>query len=209
MSPEKATITKLRTNEQLSVMFNPAEYTFDVANTFAEIGIPGLRTPPVQYVRGNARTLKMELFFDTFESRTDVRANTLQITALLDQETATQAPPVLLFNWGGFALQCVLENVTQRFTMFIEDGTPVRATLNVAFKEYQSVEVEIQSGLFIGPPTIYNIAQGETASKVAELVLGDPTAWRVIADANNIDNPRKLPPGINLIVPPKPAKLPF
>ena len=209
MSLEKATITKLRTGEQIAVMFNPAEYTFDVANSFAEIGIPGLRTPPVQYVRGNARTLKMELFFDTFESRSDVRARTLQITSLLDADPSTQAPPILLFNWGGFSLQCVLESASQRFTMFGEDGTPVRATLNVAFKEYERVDVEITSGLFIGPPTVYNIAQGETVSKVAELVMGDPAAWRAIADVNNIDNPRKLVPGISLIVPPKPSKAPF
>ena len=108
MSLEKATITKVRTNEQIAVMFNPAEYTFDVANSFAEISIPGLRTPPVQYVRGNARTLKMELFFDTFESRADVRGRTQQVTSLLDSEPTTQAPPILLFNWGGFSLQCVL-----------------------------------------------------------------------------------------------------
>jgi nucleoid-associated protein YgaU len=209
MSLEKATITRLRTNEQITVMFNPAEYTFDVANTFAEIAIPGLRTPPVQYVRGNARTLKMELFFDTFEARTDVRGATQQITALLDADGSTQAPPILLFTWGGFSLQCILESVSQRFTMFADDGTPARATLTVSFKEYERVEVEIRSGLFIGPPTVYNIAEGETASKVAELVLGDPAAWRLIADANGIDNPRKLVPGVNLIVPPKASKSPF
>src|SRR5437667_10287973 len=116
MSLEKATIIRRRTNERITVMFNPAEYSFDVANSFAEIGIPGLRTSPVQYVRGTARTLKMELFFDTFESRTDVRASTTQITALLDPEPTTQAPPILLFNWGGFSLQCVLESVSQHFT---------------------------------------------------------------------------------------------
>src|SRR5262249_39581014 len=77
MALEKATITRLRTNEQIAVMFNPAEYTFDVANSFAEIAVPGRRTPPVQYVRGNGRTLKMELFFDTYEARADVRAMTL------------------------------------------------------------------------------------------------------------------------------------
>lgn len=203
MSLDKASITNLRTGGQIPVMFNPAEYSFDVANTFAEIDIPGLRTPPIQYVRGNARALKMELFFDTYEARLDVRAKTVQLTSLLDPDPVTQAPPILLFNWGGFSLQCVLETVAQRFTMFLEDGTPVRATLTVSFKEYEAVEVQVQAGLFIGPPTVHNIVDGETASKVAELVLGDPTAWRAIADQNNIDNPRKLSPGQNLVVPPK------
>ncbi|MGC4072989.1 MAG: LysM peptidoglycan-binding domain-containing protein [Nibricoccus sp.] len=204
MSLEKATITRLRTGQQISVMFNPAEYSFDVGNSFAEIDIPGLRAPPIQYVRGNARSLKMELFFDSYETRGDVRAATQQITGLLDKDPLTQAPPILLFNWGGFSLQCVLESAGQRFTMFLEDGTPVRATLTVSFKEYQPVTVEIQSGFFVGPPTVHNIIAGETASKVAELVLGDPKAWRAIADLNNLDNPRKLVAGTALVVPPKP-----
>src|SRR6266511_4701112 len=130
MSLEKATITKLSTGERIAVMFNPAEYSFDMGNNFAEIDIPGLRTPPIQYVRGNAKSLRMELFFDTYETASDVRAATVLVTALLEPEPQTQAPPILLFNWGGFALKCVLESVAQRFTMFLEDGTPVRATLN-------------------------------------------------------------------------------
>jgi nucleoid-associated protein YgaU len=103
----------------------------------------------------------------------------------------------------------VLESVSQRFTMFGDDGTPLRATLNVSFKEYERVDVEIQSGFFIAPPTVYNIASGETASKVAEIVMGDPYAWRAIADANGLDNPRKLVPGMSLIVPPRSSKSPF
>jgi nucleoid-associated protein YgaU len=209
MSLEKATITKLSTSEQISVMFNPAEYSFDVGNTFAEIDIPGLRTPPIQYVRGNAKSLRMELFFDTYESASDVRAATLQVTALLDPEPQSQAPPILLFNWGGFALKCVLETVAQRFTMFLDDGTPVRATLTTTFKEYEEVQIQVQSGFFFIPPTIYNVVQGDTASKVAELVLNDPTQWRQIADANNIDNPRKLQAGSSIVVPPKTATAPF
>jgi len=203
MALEKATITKLRTGEQLPVMFNPAEYTFDAANSFAEIAIPGRRTPPVQFVRGNGRTLRMELFFDTYEAHADVRANTTRITTLLDPDAITQAPPILLFNWGSFGLQCVLESVSQRFTMFADDGTPVRATLNVSFKEYEAVDLDIRSGLFVGPPTIHNVTAGQTASKISELVTGDPAAWRNIADANFIDNPRLLAAGTVLVVPPK------
>ena len=156
MALEKATIIVMETNQQISVMFNPEEYSLDVGNTFAEIGIPGLKTPPIQYVRGNSRILKMDLFFDTFELRRDVRISTNQITSLLNQNPATQAPPILLFSWGGFNFRCVLETVGQRFTMFIEDGTPVRATLSVSFREYETVDIEIQQGFFFGAPTVRN-----------------------------------------------------
>src|SRR5690349_5582733 len=125
MALEKAVITNTQTGEQIRVMFNPAEYSLDLGNTFAEIGIPGLRTPPIQYVRGNGRSLKMELFFDTCETRGDVRQETRRVTALLESDPILRAPPILLFSWGGLNFRCVLESVGQRFTMFLEDGTPV------------------------------------------------------------------------------------
>jgi len=201
MGLEKATITKLKTGESVSVMFNPEEYSLDLGNTFAEIAIPGLKTPPVQYIKGNIQNLKMELFFDTFEKQSDVRNEIRKITSLLTQDTKIKAPPILLFSWGRLNFKCVLESAGQRFIMFLQDGTPVRAKLSVSFKEYQEVETEIKHGLFIGPPTVRNIMAGENLSAIAGEVLGDPGAWREIAKLNNIDNPLKLEPGMTLILP--------
>lgn len=201
MAVEKAIIINTETQEQISVMFNPEEYSLDNANTFAEIDIPGLETPPLQYVRGNLRTLKLELFFDTYEKKEDVRSYTKKIVALLEKNPTTKAPPILLFSWGQLNFKCVLDSVSQKFTLFLNDGIPARATLTVTFKEFKPVEIEIQRGLFIGPPTVRNLVEGETLSGVAGAVLGDPGAWREIAELNNIDNPRKIQAGLQLIIP--------
>lgn len=200
---EKATITNLQTGKRFSVMFNPEEYSLDLGNNFAEIAIPGLKTPPIQYIRGNIRNLKMELFFDTFEKKSDVRSEIRKITSLLDKDVKTQAPPILLFSWGRFNFKCVLESSGQRFIMFLQDGTPVRAKLSVSFKEYETVNTEIEHGFFVGPPAARNVIEGENLSDIADEVLGDPGAWREIAVLNNIDNPRKLKPGMILITPPR------
>lgn len=201
MPVEKAIIINTETQEQISVMFNPGEYSLDNANTFAEIDIPGREAPPIQYVRGNLRTLKLELFFDTYEQKEDVRNYTNRIVALLEKNPTTKAPPVLLFSWGSLNFKCVLDSAGQKFTMFLSDGVPVRATLNVSFKEFKPIELEIKRGLFVGPPTIHNLVGGETLSGIAGKVLGDPAAWREIARVNNIDNPRKIPVGSQLVVP--------
>jgi nucleoid-associated protein YgaU len=204
MALEKATIINLDTNEQIPVMFNPEEYSLDMGNTIAEIGIPGLEKSPIQYVRGNIRTLKMELFFDTYEKRPreDVRLSTQKITALLEKTQATKAPPVLLVTWGSLQFKCVLESVGQKFIMFLEDGTPVRARLTVGFKEYEQLEVEIKQGLLVIPPTVHNLLEGETLSKLADEFLGDSGAWRQIAELNNIEDPRRVSPGLALLIPP-------
>jgi nucleoid-associated protein YgaU len=204
MALEKATIINLDTNEQIPVMFNPEEYSLDMGNTIAEIGIPGLEKSPIQYVRGNIRTLQMELFFDTYEKRPveDVRLSTQRITSLLAKTPATQAPPVLLVTWGSLQFKCVLEKVGQKFIMFLENGMPVRARLTVGFKEYEQLGVEIKQGFFVFPPTVHNLLEGETLSKLADEFLGDSGAWREIAELNNIEDPRRVLPGLALLIPP-------
>ncbi|GHO83198.1 CIS tube protein [Dictyobacter formicarum] len=197
----KALIINTATNNKITVMYNPEEFKLDQGNTFAEIGIPGLNAPPIQYVRGRSRTLTMDLFFDTYESQQDVRLYTGQIVNLLNTLPQTKAPPVLLFSMGRFNFECVLVDAGQRFTMFLRDGTPVRATLSVRFQEYVRIAITMQQGLFIGPPTLHNITQGQTLSGLAADYLGDPGLWRLIAQANNIDDPFHIPPGTQLIIP--------
>ena len=197
----KATIINTVTNQKISVMYNPEEFKFDQGNTYAEVGIPGLDASPIQYVRGRARTLTMDLFFDTYESNQDVRLYTAQVVNLLNTLPQTKAPPVLLFSMGRFNFQCVLVDAGQRYTMFLRDGTPVRATLSVRFEEYVRVDFTAQQGPFTGSPALHNFIQGQTLSGLASDYLGDPTQWRTIAEANKIDDPFHVTPGTQLVIP--------
>lgn len=197
----KATILNTATGERIPVMYNPEELRLEAGNHFAEVAIPGLDAPPVQYVRGRGRTLQMELFFDSYEKGEDVRRYSGRIVALLEKIPRTQAPPVLLFSMGQLQFRCVLVQADQRFTMFRRDGTPVRAKLAVSFKEYVGIEVEIEHGLFVGPPTLHNVTQRQTLDQLASEHLGDPARWREIAEANDIDDPFDIPPGRPLVIP--------
>jgi nucleoid-associated protein YgaU len=207
-------------------MYNPQELKIEQGNNFAEVGIPGLNAPPLQYVRGKSRVLTMELFFDTYETHEDVRQYTTPIVRLLDRQPQTQAPPVLLFSFGRMQLRCVLVDAAQRYTMFARDGTPVRSTMSVRLQEYVDVQVHVRQGLFFGSPTVTAAAdvaragaeqavrsvltgsatihvtvRGDTLSGIAAAYLGDPVHWRRIAEANKIDDPLTLPPGVSLVIP--------
>jgi len=192
--------------------------------------VPGLNAPPLQYVRGKSRALTMELFFDTYEAHEDVRQYTTPIVALLDRQLQTQAPPVLLFSFGRMQFRCVLVDAAQRFTMFARDGTPVRSTMSVRLQEYVDVAVQVRQGLFFGSPTlgaaagvalagaeqalhavgagratVHVTVRGDTLSHIAAAYLGDPALWRRIADANDVDDPLDLAPGVSLIIPSGPV----
>jgi hypothetical protein len=202
MALAKAMIT-VKDEEDIHVLFNPTQYSLDQANTLAEMGVPGLSAPILQYVRGNGRSLSMELFFDTYEQRTDVREHTDRVYALLDIRGPLHRPPVCTFTWGTFNFDCVLERVGGRFTLFLSDGKPVRATLSVTFKEFVAVEVLVRD-----PPTesadhakTWLVRRGDTLASIAAAEYGDPARWRPIAEANRIANPRLLEPGTRLSLP--------
>lgn len=219
---ERAYLTRKDDSDVVaSFMFNPTEFTVEKSNHFAEINIPGLPSPVYQFVRGNARSVTLDLFFDTYEKREDVRKYTDKITGwdagsmfskipqhakgLMDIDSELHAPPVCLFIWGSFIFQCIIERVSKRFTMFLPEGIPVRATLSVTLKEYREVETQIKE---ISPHsadlTKRRIAtEGESLWFIAAKEYGDPKDWRLIADANKIDNPRILIPGQELVIPTK------
>jgi nucleoid-associated protein YgaU len=218
---EKAVITNTVNGNKIPVMFNPTEYTQAQDINFAQAAIPGLRQPLLQFVNGNMPTLDMELFLDTNEAtqvngktiaaaRTDVRNLTQQITNLMAIDSSTHAPPVLVFTWSSLSFTCVLAKVSQKFVMFLGDGTPVRARLQVSFHGYsngttQSKEAKLQTADY---SKSYTVAQGDTLSKIAGVVYGNPALWRPIGIYNGLDNSVDLTVGQQLLVPALPFQDP-
>jgi hypothetical protein len=221
MALEKATITNTVTGERIPVLFNPEEYTVSRDVNWAQAAVPGLSAPLLQFVHGGLETLDMELLVDTYEehrdgSRTlngageDVRALTGRIVDLMAIDRTTHAPPVLLFTWASLSFTCVLARATQRFLMFLPDGTPVRARLEVSFTEFRNAELESKE---IKRETAdfskrRVVGQGETLSAIAGEAYGDPALWRPIALRNALDDVRELPVGLALLVPPLPFRDP-
>ena len=54
-------------NPEIEVLYYPPEYSMEKSNTFTEVGIPGLESPYLQYVKGNAGSITLEVFYDTYE----------------------------------------------------------------------------------------------------------------------------------------------
>lgn len=207
MELEKATIQRynLQSNapegDPIEVLFNPSEYRLSASNQFAEVAIPGLGGPPLQFVKGNARTLSMQLFFDTYEKGSDVRDYTRQVIQLLTIDSDLHAPPVCLFSWGNLNFCGVLERAEQSFTLFFASGIPARATVDVSFKEFFEASEQFRSMQSANFTKQYVVRRGDTLSGIAARFYGDPGNWRPIAEANTMDNPLALEPGYLLVIP--------
>jgi nucleoid-associated protein YgaU len=212
--------------ETIPVQFNPTEMTFAKGAQIAEIGIPGLDAPIQQFVRGQAEKLTLDLFFDTTESGMDGSATS--VTTLTDKfystvkiNFETHAPPICRLEWNGasfpgahllggydqqkrHSFRCIVENISQKFTLFSPQGIPLRATLTVTLREYKSLEKQLRE-LHLASPDhtrAYVIERGDTLSAIAGKVYESPAEWRELATNNNITDPRRLTPGRMLEAPP-------
>ena len=217
MALEKAVLTNTVTGERLAVQFNPEEYTLNREINYAQATVPGLSAPLLQFVAGNLQTLEMELLLDAYEAHDgpaataalgDVRELVRRVTALMDVDASTHAPPVVLFTWGSLSFTCVLARTSQKFIMFRPDGVPVRARVQATFNEYRNGDLEAKE---VKRETadysrLYVVGQGETASAIAARVYGNAELWRPIALHNGLDDVRHLAPGLRLLVPQLPYR---
>ena len=204
----KQVVPKGSEASDIDVLFNPTEYRLSKSNQFAEVAIPGLSAPMLQFGHGNAQTLSMQLFFDTYDPKSthysknqDVRQRTRLVTDLLRINKDLHAPPICQFSWGNFIFTGVLQQADVRFTLFLLDGTPVRATADVTFKEFYDGTNDtgmLQSANFAKQRIV---RAGDTLSGIAAELYHDATKWRHIAEANNLPNPLVLQPGLVLIIP--------
>lgn len=210
----KATLTNLDTNETVECLFNPTEYTFSKTNNWAQSRTRGANVPKLEFNGGNPTDLKMQLFFDTYESGEDVRrAYTQPLWNLAmvnkdkkDARTKKSKPPQCEFRWGStWSFKAVVASINQRFTLFLPDGTPVRATVDITLRQVEDEGLfprqNPTSGGIPGQRT-HLVREGETLDWIAQREYGDPAYWRLIAQTNNVDNPFQLQPGTLLQLPP-------
>jgi nucleoid-associated protein YgaU len=194
---------KSRPTDVIPVLFNPEQYDLSKSITYGSTEIAGLTTPVTQFASGDAETLSMELFFDTSEERTDVRAATELLDQLVTVDGEQHAPPRCRFVWGSLVFTAVVERLDKTFTKFLPTGQPVRARVNVTFREYKTAKQQRDANPFFSSDTtsVRTVTGEETLWLIADEEYGDPGQWRRIAEANDIDNPRDLRPGQRLVVP--------
>jgi Contractile injection system tube protein len=222
MGLELATLTnvsKLPLPAPIPVQFNPTEYSVDRGSSYAELQVPGLRTPLLQFVRGEAQTLSLELFLDGTDKRggasalsslmggskpdDSVEGRLKDLRQFVEIDPELHAPPVCLFQWREVKFHGVVTSFKEKYTLFDETGKILRARVTLSLKSYEAVEVQLREMKLKSPDRtrVRVIREGETLAGISAEVYGDPRLWRVLADANGIERPRFVPVGTPLYVP--------
>jgi hypothetical protein len=213
-----ATIYEVDTNGKkvgggisVDCMFNPFEYTVTKTNTYEEKPQNQGDVPQAEFKKAGSQTLKLSLVFDTYETGQDVSKTTSTLWKFMETKGKTGSgqngkvsPPQAAFDWGVFKFVAFITNMTQKFTLFKPDGTPVRSKVDVIFTQYVDTEdYKNQNPTSGGGPIerIWRVIAGDRLDTIASEVYQDATKWRLIADHNHIENPLAIKPGMLLTIP--------
>ena len=207
-----ATIRGLTGGVSVECMFNPYEYTVSKSNNWEMKSSNGGDVPKVQFKSAGPQTLKLKLYFDTFEQKEDVARTTNKLWKLMESKTRQEndrtkkiPPPEVEFEWGYFKFKSVISSMTQKFTLFLDDGTPVRAEIDITFTQHvDENDYTNQNPTSGGGPTdrVWNVTAGDRIDLISAEVYGDATEWPRIATYNGLVNPHLLKPGSALSIPP-------
>jgi hypothetical protein len=215
---QKAQLAIEGQGEPLKCRFNPEQYSISKTNEWRATPVVGSSLPAMQFAGGLGRELSLELLFDASESSSgDVRSVTDRLFLMME---ATQAasegrnsarPPTVTFSWGEtVTFTAICRDLGVRFTLFRADGTPVRAFAALTLVQVERADSRSGSGT---PPaqnpstrassghSIRVLQDGDSLQSLAYAAYGDPTRWRAIAEANDIDDPQRLSPGEPLLIP--------
>ncbi|MBK9029793.1 MAG: hypothetical protein IPL61_00365 [Myxococcales bacterium] len=138
-----------KSNEGLWAQYNPKEIQVDKSASWSPSATSKGDHPELTFTTSNARTLQLELFFDTFETvgpggaPFDVHkqyVEPLQKMMLVMDEAGDEdrrRPPRVMILWGDDLPKFVgvVESVSTKYTMFMPGGRPVRATCSVKLIE--------------------------------------------------------------------------
>jgi hypothetical protein len=208
----KAFIENLDTGDRIDVLFNPKEYKIAKTNAWQKGKTSGGNVPAMSFQSGNPATMTVQLFFDTYEKKEDVRKHTSKIAALMDVKikeggkSKKLRPPKVKFHWGlNWTFNAVVTQMSQTYSLFLQNGTPVRATVDLTMQEIEDEKAKPgqnpTSGGASGRRT-HVVEAGETLDMIAYAELGEAAAWRGIAETNRISDPLNLKPGSVLVLDP-------
>jgi len=188
----------------IPLKFNPTEYQLQKSNNFADIVIPGLETPPIQYVNGAGEKLTAELMADTSDTLEDVRERYVtKLRNLMNINSDLHAPPIVRLTWDGEVFKGVVESLNISYVLFTPEGVPIRAKINLVLKEYRTVEDQVAQRPRFSPDVekTHVVRRGDTLASIAVLAYNDASQWREVARNNGIVDPRTLTPGQALQLP--------
>jgi hypothetical protein len=199
--------------ERFEALINPETYTIEYKVKTADSQGQGTSSAQVKY----EYTMPEELTFDFLFDNTglidgvpkpdgvfdDVHAFRKMLT---DFQSSSHEPFHLKLVWGNLLFKGRAIEVGVTYKLFNPDGQPIRAVVRVKFKGSVEEQKRIAETMRQSADLthIRTVKPGDTLPYMCFKVYGDPRHYLFVAEANQLDDFRRLTVGQALTFPPLP-----
>jgi Contractile injection system tube protein len=129
--------------KELTVHFNPKELSVSKSIPWAKHKTSESDAPTLEFTASEPKTLDVELLFDTYEKKTSVHDEIAKLDDLckIINKSDKKRPPMVTWTWGKEmpTFKGVVMSLGVKYTMFLNDGTPCRATVTLKLQEASKV----------------------------------------------------------------------
>jgi hypothetical protein len=209
--------------ESLKVTF--ANQVVPPSNNSGDTSGDQRETAALQFVGKGTTKLAVQLWFDATaplpegtlsggaRSTDDVRKLTQRVAYFITPQKSQDPkysdkdiPPAVRLRWGTFQFDGIVEGMEESLEFFSPEGRPLRASVNLTLTQ-QKIEFAFNpdakpAGKKSGrknasSPGTQPLEQAKSGDSVQSLAAAKGMAddWQKIAEANGIENPRRLSPG--------------
>lgn len=200
--------------------FNPTTISFSKSADYRREPTQGAAgDPPVQFRGTQATSLKLQILLDAVEEQ-PAGSVLPEVERLMGWTSPASgsgdhapSPAELRFTWGALTINGAhtftghLQQVEVTYELFARDGRPIRAQVNLTLQSttHAPAHTNPSSGGERARRS-HLLRRGEGLHLVAYQAYGDAARWRDIARVNGIDDPLRITPGRELLLP-DPAEL--
>jgi hypothetical protein len=106
--------------------------------------------------------------------------------------------------WGALIMFCRLESMSVKYTLFKPSGMPLRAKIDLKFMGYTKGVAADAADKTSSPDLthIVVVREGDTLPLLCNQIYKDPAYYLEVARFNQLDDFRRLEPGVELRFPP-------
>jgi len=205
--------------DTIQVLFNPTEYTITKGNNWTFDPIKGTSLPTGKFGGGKPREMQVNLLLDqslpndgkSVKEITDKLFKMMEVKGGTGAGAGDAVPPLVTFQWGEMIpFKAACTSLTVAFQLFKPNGTPIRADVGLQLTQAETAtSASAASGKKKTNPTtrsegglgIHVVRDGDSLQSIAHHTYGDPNRWRMIAQANGVENPLHLRRGTPLDLP--------
>jgi hypothetical protein len=194
--------------EAIECAFNPQSYTVSKTNVWNFKPTTGVDLPDGEFGGGLPQRTAISLLLDVSllgpdGSVKDAADKLFKMMEAGGGGGGGSAPPKITFRWGSVNLpKSVPVSLTIQYILFHPNGEPIRATVDLEMAQAEKAEKgQNPTTRAITGLRVHRVRDGDSLPSIAFDAYGDPTRWRVIAEANSVDNPLHLRRGAELTIP--------